>query len=171
MAYKKRVSSRQEGVAGSDPEFGPLKFEAKAKKVSSILVALAMLVFVIAIFGSGVIDLKEDFIITALGIVFLIVGIFHISFLFDKICFYEYGMVDSTLFNLRKKRLAYDDMDSIVTSNHRFIKRNHEAVISLWRINPKKGRGKPITIDATAYVGITFIMHTIRHETKIKNIE
>lgn len=25
MAYKKRVSSRQEGVSGSDPEFGPLK--------------------------------------------------------------------------------------------------------------------------------------------------
>lgn len=171
MAYKRKVTTQQEGVQGNDSEFGKLKMNAKSKKLMPIIFSLVMLVFVIAIFFSGEVKVPENIVMTILGIFCLVVGILQLMLITDTIKFYEYGVVESTFLNLRKKRIAYDDVEAIVEVKHRsFRKERHNPVVSMWKIVAKDHK-KSITVDATSFIGISNILFSVRHDTKIKNIE
>ena len=103
-------------------------------------------------------------------VLFLLLGAFQLATLFDKIEFYEYGLIDYTFFNLRKKRIAYDEIEAIVeVKKHFLFKTENRQVIALWKIFLKNSKNS-LVIDATSYIGITQIMTSLRHDTKIKNI-
>lgn len=170
MEYKRKVTTQQEGITGHDAEFGNLKMCAKSKKMMPLVFAATTICLASGIFFSGVIDVSENFIALALGVFFLLFSLVQVSFVMDQIQFYEYGIVDSTFLSLRKKRLAYDDIDAIVEVKHRRMGKENKNVVSLWRVVGKPGK-KTITIDATSYIGITNILTSVRQNTKIKNIE
>lgn len=169
MEYKRKLSTQQEGVSGNDPAFGNLKMLAKSKRMMPIIFAVVMLVFMIALCISGV-DIPGNIIATGLLILFLFLGIMQLATTLDKIEFYEYGLIDYTCFNMRKKRLAYDDIDAIVEVKKRFLmKESNRKIVALWKIHPKSKKSA-IVIDASAYIGISNMMVSLRHDTKIKNI-
>lgn len=168
MAYKRKVSTQQEGVQGTDSEFGKLKMNAQSKKLMPIVFSVVMLIFVIAIFTSGVIP--ENVFMTVLGVFCLVIGILQIMLVNDSIKFYEYGIVECTFLGIRKKRLAYDDVEAIVEVKHRhFTKEHHNPVVSMWKIVAKNPKNS-ITVDATSFIGVSNILVSVRHDTKIKNI-
>lgn len=169
MEYKRKLSTQQEGVSGNDGEFGALKIIGKSKKLMPVIFTIVMFIFIIGLFLSQV-DIPENIIVTILLLVFLLLGLFQLSTLLDKIEFYEYGLIEYTLLNLRKKRLAYDDIEAIVeVKKHFLFKESNRKIIALWKIYPKSKKNA-IVIDASAYIGITQIMTSLRHDTKIKNI-
>jgi len=170
MDYKRKVSSKQAGIAGSDPHYGDLRLLAKSKCLMPIVFAAAMAVIVISIFGFGNVDPGEDIAITVMGIVFILIALLQLSTLTDKVEFYEYGLINYTFLNLKQKRLAYDEIDAIVDIKKRkMFKENTSGQVAIWKIYPKNGK-HAIMLDATSYIGISNIMTTVRHDTKIKNI-
>ncbi len=170
MEYKRKVTTQQEGVSGSDAQFGQLKMVAKSKRLMPIVFAVVMLIFDIAIFSVDDFQVQDHVILTILAVVFFLIGVTQLITITDHIEFYEYGLVDHTLLNLRKKRLAYDEVEAIVEVKQvRFGRDGEHRRVSMWKIHPKSGKGT-IVIDATSYIGISHIMIAVRHDTKIKNI-
>lgn len=170
MEYKRKVVTQQEGVEGYDEQFGKLKMLARSKRMMPIIFAIVMFVFIIAICMIEGFRIQDHIFLSILAVVLFLIGIMQLSTMWDQIAFYEYGLVDHTLMNFRKKRLAYDEIDAIVEVKHvRFGKGNDNRRVSMWKIYPKSGKGA-IVIDATAYIGITNIIISVRHDTKIKNI-
>lgn len=168
MEYKRKLSTQQEGISGTDQDFGSLKMVGKSKKMMPIIFTIVMIIFIAAIFLS--IEVSENVIAVILLLVFAFLALFQLSTLLDKIEFYEYGLIDYTFLNMRKKRLAYDDINAIVeVKKHFLFKEGNRKVVALWKIHPKASK-KAIIIDATAYIGITHMMTSLRHDTKIKNI-
>lgn len=168
MEYKRKLSTQQEGVSGTDSEFGSLKMIAKSKRMMPIIFTIVMIIFISAIVLTT--ELSGNMIAVILLIFFSFLALFQLSTLLDKIEFYEYGLIDYTFLNVRKKRLAYDDIDAIVEVKKRFLfKEGNRNVVALWKIHPK-AKKNALVIDATAYIGITHMMTGLRHDTKIKNI-
>ena len=161
MEYKRKLSTQQEGVNGTDSEFGALKIIGKSKRLMPIIFTIVMI---------SQIKIPENIIATILLVLFLLLGAFQLATLLDKIEFYEYGLIDYTFFNLRKKRIAYDEIEAIVeVKKHFLFKAENRQVIALWKIFLKNNKNS-LVIDATSYIGITQIMTSLRHDTKIKNI-
>lgn len=168
MEYKRKVTSQQEGIEGYDQEFGKLKLQAKSKRLMPLILAGVSLFLAAGIFCSGIIDFSTNIFALAIGIGLILFTLIQISFMLDTIRFYEYGLVDATFLTLRKKRIAYDDIDAIVETRSRFLGKDSKKVVALWTIVGKNG--KKITIDGTSYIGISNILMTVRQNTKIKNI-
>ena len=169
MEYKRKLSTQQEGVNGTDSEFGALKIIGKSKRLMPIIFTIVMIIFIIGLFVSQI-KIPENIIATILLVLFLLLGAFQLATLLDKIEFYEYGLIDYTFFNLRKKRSAYDEIEAIVeVKKHFLFKAENRQVIALWKIFLKNNKNS-LVIDATSYIGITQIMTSLRHDTKIKNI-
>lgn len=170
MEYKRKVSSQQEGISGSDDEYGDLKLMARGKRVMPIILATVMLIFAFSIFATGKEVLASNLILAGIGILFLLLAFVQISMIADKIEFYEYGMIDYSFMNLQKKRLAYDEIEAIVETKKRPLWKMDESTrIAFWKVYPKNKKGS-IIIDAASYIGIKDIITTLRHDTKIKNI-
>ena len=154
---------------GTDSEFGALKIIGKSKRLMPIIFTIVMIIFIIGLFISQI-KIPENIIATILLVLFLLLGAFQLATLLDKIEFYEYGLIDYTFFNLRKKRIAYDEIEAIVeVKKHFLFKAENRQVIALWKIFLKNNKNS-LVIDATSYIGITQIMTSLRHDTKIKNI-
>lgn len=170
MEYKRKVVTQQEGVDGYDEQFGKLKMLARSKRMMPVIFAVVMFIFITAIFTIEDFRMQDHIVLSLLAIVLFLIGLMQLCTMWDQVAFYEFGLVDHTLLNLRKKRLAYDDIDAIVEVKHvRFGKNNDNRRVSMWKIYPKSGK-KAIVIDATAYIGISNIIVSVRHDTKIKNI-
>lgn len=168
MEYKRKLSTQQEGIVGTDEEFGSLKMIGKSKKMMPIIFTIVMIIFIIAIVLTT--EIIGNIIAMILLSIFLFLALFQVSTLCDKIEFYEYGFIDYTCLNMRKKRLAYDDIEAIVeVKKHFLFKEGNRKVVAMWKIHPK-AKKKAIIIDATAYIGISQMMVSLRHDTKIKNI-
>ena len=52
MEYKRKLSTQQEGISGTDPDFGSLKMVGKSKKMMTIIFTIVMIIFIVAIFLS-----------------------------------------------------------------------------------------------------------------------
>ncbi|MCI8540077.1 MAG: hypothetical protein HFE68_04700 [Erysipelotrichaceae bacterium] len=169
MEYKRKVTTRQEGVSGEDTQFGSLKMLAKGKRMMPIVFVLVMLVFIIAIFSIQDFRPSEHKLLSVLAVIFGLIALMQLATIWDEIAFYEYGLEDRTLFHLRKRRMAYDEIKAIVEVKKTvFGKDRSQRRVSMWKIYPKQG--KALVIDATAYIGISNIIISVRHDTKIKNI-
>lgn len=170
MDYKRKVSTQQEGISGSDPEYGELKMLARSKQAMPILLSSLMLLASAGIFSNGWETLSDHISLIIIGFVFLLFACMQIAMTMDKIEFYEYGMIDYSFLNLHKKRLAYDEIEAIVETKKRPIwKMNEQTGTAFWSIYPKQKKGT-IIVDASSYNGIQEIITSLRHDTKIKNI-
>ena len=54
MEYKRKLSAQQEGVSGSDSEFGALKIIGKSKRLMPIIFTIVMTIFIIGLFISQI---------------------------------------------------------------------------------------------------------------------
>lgn len=170
MEYKRKVSTQQEGISGNDSEYGELKMLARSKRTMPYILATVMVVLALSIFSADWEVLFDNTLLVILGLIFALFAFLQIAMTMDKIEFYEYGMIDYSVLNLRKRRLAYDEIDAIVETKKRPLwKMNEQTDTAFWNVYPKQKKGT-IMIDASAYNGIHEIITSLRHDTKIKNV-
>lgn len=162
---KRKLKTNQLQIEDKDEVFGKCCMRVQGKQGMWIFILVVMVIFIISMGYCYYLGLMDG---TFAGIGIMICLIFAsicISFLGDCILFYEYGCIHITMFKMRKKRIAYDDIKCILARKLSFKKEQ----TTMWEIT-LKDKKKGIRLDASSYKDIQDCLLILARETKIQII-
>lgn len=147
----------------SDKEFGILIYELKNTAFHNLYLPLCIILIgsFMIIFGN---QLIEPMIWYVVGTILLLIGVYMLgNFLFDRLYFYENGMIQSSILNPNKIRISYHNLKEIQIESKTFkIQRRTNSVTWYKFISPDNQI--IFQIQKNTYQNLDSVITTVKKE-------
>jgi len=151
-----------------DKEFGEIIYILKNTSFPNILSpAIIILIGSLFIFYSNTMMDSDAFLVV--GVIILLVGLYILgNFLFDRLYFYENGMVESSILNANKVRIPYQKIKTIQLEKRNVKKMKTKNQTVCYKLLNKENQIL-FEVEQTSYQNLKKVMEQIRNEFKRKD--